>query len=878
MKGKNFIKKSIACILSVCMLISGIRILNTGTVYAADNTTVYFLNTQGWESVNAYVWLDNAPEPLGGWPGTPMTIATEIGDKWYKVDVPLSSNFHVIINNDGTQFESYVEDSYGSVYLTAQNDVLYPSAKAAETAMGIESGSSGGGSNSDLNYDVDLNDTGASLPYITYEAEAADTNATILNTSTVYLTDIQSEAGGRQAVKLVNTGDYIEFTLSKPANAMVIRYSIPDSSDGTGINADLSMYVDGKDSGNLSLTSKYAWVYGEYPYTNYPGQGSGHRFFDETRTFFNEGTLSSGTKIKLQKDSSDTAEYYVIDFIECELVEPALTKPDNALSVTDYGAIADDGNDDYQAFLNCISAAKNSGKEVWIPAGNFNLAKKQAIDVSDVTIRGAGMWYTNLTGAGASFHYQGTCKFYDFSLTGVSTVRDDGGDLAGFEGVGTATNVTIENIWMEHMKVGVWSYNTTGLVIQGCRIRNTYADGINMCSATNDAAVRNNNIRNTGDDCIAIWPWQGDSSNNTIAYNTIQFPTLANGIAVYGGFGNIVEHNYVADTINNGSGICIGTDYDTPNGFSGTTVVSNNILVRCGSYHCDYSYPVGAIWIWATKSPMTANYIITENTLFDCSYEGVLFDCWNTVTGVTIKDTDIYGCTDGIYIRGNTNCSATFDNVGVAEYSGQLIKKECTGFLVTQTGSGVYETSMPEINLPAKVPVTEGLEINGFQISTTLGGSRTIYSIESVIDENSVVECGLVYGLCQYITADDVFVGSNSSYVAAFSATDEGILNMKFGSETSTSYAMTMTQNIGTASANALTADYYVRAYAKLSDDSYVYSDVANYSVYSVANYLYQNGLMNVKEQHDYLFDNILSVVDSNYTKIAYTWNRYLAK
>ena len=36
------------------------------------------------------------------------------------------------------------------------------------------------GSNTDLDYNVDLNGAGANLPYITYEAEVASTNAEVL--------------------------------------------------------------------------------------------------------------------------------------------------------------------------------------------------------------------------------------------------------------------------------------------------------------------------------------------------------------------------------------------------------------------------------------------------------------------------------------------------------------------------------------------------------------------------------------------------------------------------------------------------------------------------------------------------------------------------
>lgn len=52
--------------------------------------------------------------------------------------------------------------------------------------------------------------------YVYGNAEAASTNAEVLAKSRTYRTDIQSEASGRQGVKLKNNGDYVEFTLQKP--------------------------------------------------------------------------------------------------------------------------------------------------------------------------------------------------------------------------------------------------------------------------------------------------------------------------------------------------------------------------------------------------------------------------------------------------------------------------------------------------------------------------------------------------------------------------------------------------------------------------------------------------------------------------------------
>lgn len=64
--------------------------------------------------------------------------------------------------------------------------------------------------------------------------------------------------------------------------------------------------------------------------------------------------------------------------------------------------------------------------------------------------------------------------------------------------------------------------------------------------------------------------------------------------------------------------------------------------------------------------------------------------------------------------------------------------------------------------------------------------------------------------------------------------------------------------------------EYKVRAYALLSDGSYVYSDVATYSIYRIADYLYANKLMNTTDEHQFLYNNILKIANSGYQYIEY--------
>jgi len=82
---------------------------------------------------------------------------------------------------------------------------------------------------------------------------------------------------------------------------------------------------------------------------------------------------------------------------------------------------------------------------------------------------------------------------------------------------------------------------------------------------------------------------------------------------------------------------------------------------------------------------------------------------------------------------------------------------------------------------------------------------------------------------------------------------------------------------------NNVSTDYYssetlVRAYAVLEDGTVIYSDVEDYTVYRIADYLYQNLCVNTFAGHNYLYDKILSVVNPAYQKVDFYWGTTLVK
>jgi hypothetical protein len=481
---------------------------------------------------------------------------------------------------------------------------------------------------------------GATVPFLEQEAENAATNGSVIGPNRAAGT-LAGEASGRKAVTLSGQGQYVEFTLTAPANSIDFRFSLPDSGNGTGTSGTISLYVGGSHNRDIALTSKYAWYYGSYPFTNNPGDGHAHHFYDETRALLGAG-YPAGTKIKLQVDAGDTTAS-TIDLADFEQVGAAATRPANSVSVTDYGATAGDTSDDASAFDSAVAAARSQGKEVWIPAGTFTLGHHVTVD--QVTIRGAGPWYSVLTGPRAGIFGKGepaSCgtstypgnpavpgtssavKLYDFAIIGQVDARvdcDQSNAIGGALGGGSV----VQNLWLQHTKVGLWLDGPfDGLTVSGNRILDQTADGLNLHQGISNTLVTNNFLRNTGDDGLAMWSEHDADHHNTFSFNTVLLPILANNIAIYGGHDNTVSDNVVADNQDQGGGLHIANRFSAVP-LSGTTTVARNTAIRTGVLDSNWQFGVGALWFDGRDSAITGRVDVTDLDLLDNNYEAIQF-------------------------------------------------------------------------------------------------------------------------------------------------------------------------------------------------------------------------------------------------------------
>ena len=484
---------------------------------------------------------------------------------------------------------------------------------------------------------------GAKMPYTTHEAE----NASVENGATIQQsTDMEStavEATNQTYVELPKKDAAVTFNVTEPANALNVRYTIPDGASG-----QLDVQVNGSSVGNLDLSSHSAWQYlkGDHEYDQ-AIDGSSARFrFDETRLLLKDIQLKSGDKISLVKKKDDNVPYG-IDFIELEQAPAPVAQGENSISIVDKGASANDDSDDTAALLAAVEEAKASGKSVYIPEGRFNFDKQVNIEADNLKISGAGVWHTQLHftsdkryGGGIVFGHNSngielSNLYMDSNLT--SRYNEDAQYKAISGTLGKDSK--IHDIWVQHFEVGMWigDYDQTGnmkytdgLVVENARIRNNLADGINFAQGTKNSTVKNSNIRGNGDDGLAIWSSISDGTNaaaeenNKFLNNTIESGWRAAGIGIFGGKGHEISGNLIKDVFA-GAGIRVNTVFAGHNfdlNDSGIKIHDNTIL-RSGTTNDLYKLHRGAIDFQQVRGTIK-NVDVYDNKLLNTLAEPVI--------------------------------------------------------------------------------------------------------------------------------------------------------------------------------------------------------------------------------------------------------------
>jgi len=568
---------------------------------------------------------------------------------------------------------------------------------------------------------------GASVRFLEQEAENARTSGVVIGPDRNAYT-AASEASGRKAVKLA-PGQWVEFTLPAAANAITVRYSIPDAPTGGGLRAPLDVKV-GNDRTIMALTSEYAYLYNQYPFTNDPQADLLHpdwwitecscvpaattpapvitkpfrpmKFYDEQRLRLPRA-YRAGDRIRLT--ASAAVAWTVIDLLDSELVGAPFVRL-KAANVLLFGADPTGRRDSAPALERAIAFAKKTNLPVYVPPGTFQVNRHVIVD--DVTIEGAGNWYTTIKGHEVTLPKPAP----DGSVhTGVGFYGKEGGShnvhLSGFaiegdvreridtdqvNGIGGAlSDSTIRGLHIRHTKVGLWFDGPMrDTLISDTIVVDQIADALNFHTGVTGSTVRNVFVRNTGDDGLAMWSEHTANAGNVFDHNTVQSPTLANGIAIYGGADNTVSANLVADPLREGSGLHAGSRFGAEP-FAGRLDFTNNTTVRAGTLDLNWTIGLGAIWFYALDGSIAADVRVTGDHYLDNTYNAImLVSEWGvkdlySIDGVKFKDVRVDGTGTSV-VSARTAGSASFENVDARNVGAQGVNN-CGSFHFTPAGS-----------------------------------------------------------------------------------------------------------------------------------------------------------------------------------------------
>ncbi|WP_411093392.1 right-handed parallel beta-helix repeat-containing protein [Streptomyces sp. 049-1] len=496
----------------------------------------------------------------------------------------------------------------------------------------------------------------------------------------------ETEASGYAYAKLAHTGDSVAVTnkTGEPANTLVIRASIPDAPQGGGINASLNLYVDGAFRQAITISSKQAWNY-RHATTNADDPNAGgaaYRFYNEFPVWVEGAPIPDGSTLTFKKDATNTAAYYDVDSVDLENVGAARTRPEGSLSVVDYGADPAFGKDSTDAIQNTVDIAREEHKTVWIPKGKYltnSVEGALPLDLTGVTVRGAGMWHTTiyrrpplpakqrsqiLVGSGT--------QLSDVQIDANAVYRDvrgPGGSDYGINASG-AGGWLVERIWTRHTDAN-WLSGTGG-TIRDSRTADSYGDGFNINNSNtpspdkrgDNITVENNFARNTGDDSFAVYSDSGTNGDNgqlsgaRVLNNTAVAPWWANGLRIAGGK-DVQFKNNLVNSVSSNSTLEVGVFGDSGHPLESATV-SGNVLLGGGGWNgVRHGVQIGSPAPTSNFPDAFTNVVMTDNVMRGALRAGLLITKKNV--NVTLRNNTIDGpAQQGIWVTSGVTGTGTF--------------------------------------------------------------------------------------------------------------------------------------------------------------------------------------------------------------------------
>lgn len=283
----------------------------------------------------------------------------------------------------------------------------------------------------------------------------------------------------------------------------------------------------------------------------------------------------------------------------CDLPPPIPAMPSNVILVRDHGARGDDDVDDTTAIQAAINAAK-SGQWVVFPSGRYIQSRTLVVNKPGVTLwgQGATLHASNPADQAIMLKADGT-RVYGFTLTAATEGRRSEPWTSRISAYGSeAANGYIRGIVIQNNRIlptvatagssgsngasaaGILMVSVRDFSVVGNTVERSLSDGIHITGASQNGRVLNNQVRETGDDMIAVvsyldpaWRtkikessgWLAATKAKTlvkdilISRNDVSGQYWGRGISVVGGEGVTISRNTVSSSAM-GGGILVARE------------------------------------------------------------------------------------------------------------------------------------------------------------------------------------------------------------------------------------------------------------------------------------------------------------------------------
>ncbi|MCR5836585.1 MAG: hypothetical protein K6G88_08760 [Lachnospiraceae bacterium] len=378
-----------------------------------------------------------------------------------------------------------------------------------------------------------------------------------------------------------------------------------------------------------------------------------------------------------------------------------------------------------------------------------------------------------------------------------------------------------------------------------------------------------------------------DNSNNKLFYNSDK----SEGISVV----NVQKPGFAAEDgiyMTLPSGISSVSINGNTTGYAiqgaGVVIYVSALTEEINEISIEYAEGTGSILIknlepssgeQPTEAPTEAGertWVVVDNSNNKLFYNS---DKSSAVSVVNVQKPG-FADEDGIYmtlpsgissvtVNGNTTGYA-IQGAGVVVYISSFTQELNT--VVIEYADGTAEIIIKNTEATAEITTSPDVKVDGLQMNVdTTGVSknspsfRVILKSPTTIDENSVESYGTLYALAsEYAGDDNGFVKGNTD-VKDHTVTATAMWE-KSG-DANQYFTLTFTNNGITAA--AMSAEYMIRPYAVLSNETVVYGEITTVSPFAIAKTLYDEKMMSNQADHEFLYNNVLNVVTVANDKLA---------